>query len=49
MQDSTGISAQRGQVWRMLLAGTAVLALTACQDGFDMDVRGGLVRCGELG
>ncbi|WP_375186116.1 peptidoglycan DD-metalloendopeptidase family protein [Pseudooceanicola sp.] len=26
----------------MLLAGTAVLALTACQNGFDMDVRGGL-------
>ena len=42
MHYSSEVSDRKGQIWRSLLGGCALLALAACQDGFDMDVRGGL-------
>lgn len=42
MQDMSGFPGHGAKLRRAMLAGTAVLALAACQDGFDMDVRGGL-------
>jgi murein DD-endopeptidase MepM/ murein hydrolase activator NlpD len=42
MHYSSEVSNRKGQIWRRVLGGCALLALAACQDGFDMDVRGGL-------
>ena len=42
MQHWVEISGRRASAWRILLAGTAVLALTACENGVDLDMRGGL-------
>jgi murein DD-endopeptidase MepM/ murein hydrolase activator NlpD len=41
MQDKSEQTGRR-PYWRLMMAGSAVLALAACQDGLDMDLRGGL-------
>lgn len=42
MLDKANTTGRRAGLRRVLMTGSAVLALAACQDGLDMDLRGGL-------